>query len=655
MLKRLLIVFFFPAAMFAADSTQITDDMQMESGFGFELPAFAVGDVGFAVKVTAFDSSGIVATAFDGDVELSILDENGELLATYTVSEFEDGTATLSDVVLTSSGSVVMVGRSEAAEGTSSPLRVVPGFLSLLPPVIAIVLALVARQVLIALFCGIWIGAVFVYDYNPFLGLLAVMDHYLLVALSDSSHASIIIFSLTLGGMVGLMSKSGGTQGIVKVLSRYARGRRGGQLATWAMGIMIFFDDYANTLIVGNTMRPMSDKLRISREKLSYIVDSTSAPIASIAIISTWVGFEVGLIDDAIKAMGLDMNAYQLFIESVVRSYYAVFALVMVFLIGWMRRDFGPMFKAEVRAARYGKVLSDTAKPLADVSIDEFSNGKDIPLRWYNAIVPIGSVIAATMIGLFVSGRNSLGVEAYAEASAAGLLTLFRTVFGAADSFTVLIWAAFCGSLVAAVLAVSQRILKMGEAIEAWVSGIKSMIFAVLILLLAWGIGAVCTDLKTADYVIFATEGLLSPHWLPVLTFLIAAVIAFSTGSSWSTMTIVVPIIIPLSYKMSLAAGLAPEIVSSVLVGTIGAVLSGAAFGDHCSPISDTTVMSSMASGADHVDHVRTQIPYALVCGAVSCLVGYIPSGYDVSPLISIPSGVILLAVIVFFVGKKVE
>jgi Na+/H+ antiporter NhaC len=526
---------------------------------------------------------------------------------------------------------------------------------SLLPPIVAIVLALITRQVLLSLFCGIWIGATFAFNLNPIRGLFAVADKYLLNALADADHAAIIIFSLALGGMVGVISKGGGAQGIVRMLSRYAKTRKGGQIATWAMGLLIFFDDYANTLLVGNTMRPVSDRLNISREKLSYIVDSTSAPIASIAIISTWVGFEVGLIDDALRALGLDMNGYHLFIRSIFRSYYAIFCLFLVFIVAWMNRDFGPMLKAERRAMNEGKVLSDTANPLTDKSIDEFISARDVPQRWYNSIVPISVVVIVVLAGICITGIQQLSPDQFTQARQQGIFSMLRALFGKADSFKVLVWGAFAGSLTAMGMVVAQRILKLEDALNAWITGVKSMLLAVLILLFAWGIGAVCVELKTADYVIKITEGLFSPRMLPVLTFAIAAFIAFATGSSWGTLTILVPIIIPLSYKMTLHVGMEAEAAGNILAGTVGGVLSGAAFGDHCSPISDTTVMSSMASGADHIDHVKTQIPYALLAGVVSCIAGYIPSGFGLSPFIAIPAGIGLMIGAVYLLGKKVE
>ncbi|MBN2365006.1 MAG: hypothetical protein EH225_02650, partial [Calditrichaeota bacterium] len=271
--------------------------------------------------------------------------------------------------------------------------RALPAILSILPPLLAILLALVTRQVIVALFFGIWLGVTFLYDYNPMLGFLHTLDEYIVNALGSSERISILIFSLVLGGMVGVISRSGGTQGIVKRLSTLATSPRTGQLATWAMGVLIFFDDYANTLIVGNTMRPLSDRLRISREKLSYLVDSTAAPVANVAIISTWIGYEISLINQSFNALGVTDNAYITFLKTIPYNFYPLYALFFGFLIAFLMRDFGSMYRAEMRTRRSGAVLREGAVPISDLTETDVSGDKEIPLRWYNALIPIAVVI----------------------------------------------------------------------------------------------------------------------------------------------------------------------------------------------------------------------------------------------------------------------
>ncbi len=526
----------------------------------------------------------------------------------------------------------------------------VPGWFSLLPPLVAIALALITHQVLIALFAGIFIGALIIYGFNPLQGFVYSLSEFIAKAPADPDNMAILVFSLTLGGMVGVVSKNGGTQGIVEALSKYASDTRRGQIVTWAMGILIFFDDYANTLIVGNTMRPLTDRLKISREKLAYLVDSTAAPIATLAVISTWIGYQLSLIDEAFGATGLDMNAFVTFLQTIPFNFYPALALFFGFMIAFTGRDFSTMRAAEKRAWHENKVLADGATPLADTGSEEIMPREGVPLRWYNALVPVVMVIAVTFLGLWFTGLESLSQSD----RNAGLLRYISAVFGNADSFSVLIWGAFAGSFTAIIMSLWQKLLSLNEAINAWVGGVKAMLIAGLILTLAWAIGDICVEVQTAGYVIEQTRDLLSPVWIPTLTFLIAGVVAFSTGTSWATMAILTPIVVPLAWHLPLAdSAIGASQQSSIFLSSVAAILAGATFGDHCSPISDTTIMSSMASGSDHVDHVKTQLPYALVVGTVAVLFGFIPAGLGMHGLYLLPVGAIVLALFIRFAGKK--
>ncbi len=541
----------------------------------------------------------------------------------------------------------------QAPEGASvAELLVLPGWVSILPPLAAIFLALIFRQVLVALFAGIWLGAFFIYGYAPIDGFLYALTEYIGKAAAEPDRMSILIFSLTLGGMVGVMSKAGGTRGIVQKLSRFASSSRRGQVVAWLMGVLIFFDDYANTLIVGNTMRPLTDKLKISREKLAYLVDSTAAPVANIAIISTWIGYELSLINQAFGQIGLRDNAYITFFKTIPYNFYPLFTLAFGLFVALTGRDLFAMFRAEQRAASKGQVLREGAVPLADMNSGELEIKKGAPLRWYNAMIPVTVVIFTTLIGLWLTG-----LAQYHPAGAAQTWVQYASgVIGKADSFSVLMWAAFLGSFTAVLLAVGQRILTLNEAILSWVSGVKAMVLAGIILILAWSIGNICTDLQTAEYVISRTQTILSPHMLPLLTFIIAGIIAFATGTSWGTMAILSPIVIPLAYRLPLAdASISTAVAYEIFLSSIAAILAGATFGDHCSPISDTTIMSSMASGSDHIDHVRTQLPYALVAAGVSIVFGYLPVGFGLSDGLVLGTGFVVLFLFIRFAGKKVR
>lgn len=517
---------------------------------------------------------------------------------------------------------------------------------SVIPPVMAISLALITREVLFSLCAGVFAGSVLHYD-SFVTGVARVFDTYIVESVTTRSHAAIIIFTMALGGMVGVISRSGGTRGIVDKLVTYAKDSRSGQLATWFMGLFIFFDGLANTLVVGSTMRPLTDRLKISREKLAYLVDSTSAPVASLALISTWIGYEVSLIDDAFMKCGITQwSGYGAFLESIPYRFYCILTLVMVFLIAYFSRDFGPMAEAEKRCRETGKCVADDAAPLADFQTKEVEPLPDTPLRWYNAFIPIAVLIGMTMYGLYFTGCENTAIEG----------ADLRTIISNADSSTVLLWSSFLASAFAIALPLFQGIGgNLSSLISAWVSGATSMVMAVIILVLAWSLGTVCADLGTADYIASNIIGIVSPWALPALTFIIAAAMAFATGTSWGTMSIVVPLVIPLAHQMGINAHLAPPLYSSILFSTIGGVLSGACMGDHCSPISDTTIMSSMASGCDHVDHVRTQMPYALTVGGVAILCCYIPAGIGISPLILVAAGVVSIGAILWYFGKKPE
>ena len=610
-------------------------------------PHMTLKEVSFSFRVTAVDEQGEIDKSAVGKVEIHgvrITEKYGTAKPTGSF-ELTEGELTVEGAVFDDYGEneiKVVYGSLTKTE----ILTTLPGILSLAPPLIAIGLAILFKEVLLSLFAGVWIGAMILSGFNPVSGFFIAVNGYVVQAISDRDHAAVVLFSMGLGGMVGILARNGGMQGVVDKISRYAKSARSGQMATMSMGLLIFFDDYANTLLVGNTMRPFTDKLRISREKLSFIVDATAAPIASIALVSTWIGFQNGLILEGFKNIGLERDPYVAFIGSIPYSFYAFIVLGLIVITALRSRDFGPMLRAEIRARTTGKVLRDGAIPLIGADLSELALPENIKKRWQNAMIPIGFVIFATIFGLYFHGRAAAGIRAEELA--------IHEIIGHADSFTVLMWAAFGGALLAGTLTLSQKLLTLQEVVDSYVNGIKSMILAMVILVLAWSLGSITADLSTADYVLHLTRGLFSPHLIPAMTFIVAALIGFSTGTSWGTMAILTPIVIPMAHFLPLEAGLEGGVLSSILLGTIAAVLSGACFGDHCSPISDTTIMSSMASGSDHIDHVKTQMPYALLAAGVAIVVGYIPAGFNFNPVISIVMGIGLIYLIHRFIAKPV-
>jgi len=537
--------------------------------------------------------------------------------------------------------------RSSLEPKNTTYLRVIPGWLSIVPPLLAILLALILRQVIVSLSIGIFSGALIYYGFNPFTAFLRFADTIMMGVLVDRDHMFIIVFTLLIGGVVGVISKNGGTTGLAQQITKLAKTSKSGMIASWLMGVVIFFDDYANSLIIGNMMRPITDKLKISREKLAYIVDSTAAPVASVVIISTWIGYEVGLIDEGLKIIGSDQNAYDVFISSIPFSFYPLAAIFFVFLTSFMQRDFGPMFKAEKRARTTGEVERESSE--TGQLIDMYENlykGEDA--NWLNGAIPILIILFGTIAGLFYTGMYSLGSENITDYS-------LQNIINHADAYSSLLWASLAASIVALLMSFSQKILSLQNSISAWEKGIKSMFAAVLILVFAWAISGITNDLKTADYVISLLSDSIDPRLLPTFVFLICAVIGFATGTSWGTMAIVMPIVIPLTYKVGLDFNLPPNDLQIIMYGVIRSVLAGSVFGDHCSPIADTTILSSLASKCNHIDHVRTQLPYALLVGILSMLLGYLPSAFGVSPIISLLSIFITLIVFLYMFGKKVE
>jgi len=604
-----------------------------------DAPPVVLLNVPFTITVRApgsLDSAGVTLRAADGT-----------LLASDTLVPL--GAVEFRDIVVSDAAQLplaVEVGGWTAS--VDGPL--LPGWITLLPPLAAIALALIFREVVSSLFVGVWLGCMFLVGYNPLSAILMTVGNYARQALADADHAAIIIFSLLLGGMVGVLAKMGATKAIVDAVRPFATTPKRGQLTAWLAGLAIFFDDYSNTLIVGNTMRPVTDRLKVSREKLAYIVDSTAAPVSAMVFVSTWVGFEISLIADGI-AIGVAQGAaeatvspFGIFINSIPYLFYPIFALLLVAVLIVSGRDFGPMLAAERRARSGGGV----SRPGAQLTLgdNELEPAEGVSSKWWAAALPIGVVVVTVVAGLISTGRASLPLADRGDLS---------KIFGAADPFVPLLWGAMLGSLTAIVLAAGGRKLTLSATIEAWLSGIRTMILAIIILILAWSLGAVTEDLGTAAFLSSVLSDRLPVELLPVTVFVIAGVVALSIGSSWGTMAILFPLAIPLALRMGGVADPAADVGWGILLAVTAAVMGGALFGDHSSPISDTTILSSMASGCDHVDHVRTQMPYALLAAGVAGVVGSIPAGFGMSPWISLPVGIVALIVLVRFVGKRVE
>jgi Na+/H+ antiporter NhaC len=483
-----------------------------------------------------------------------------------------------------------------------------PAWTSILPPLLAIVLALLFRRVLVALVLGVWLGAFLGAGLSPLGSFARLLDTYIVQAIADPGHASILLFSLLLGGMLGLITQSGGAKGLAAWVSTDASNRRRGQLTTWFLGLLVFFDDYANSLLVGSSMRPVTDRLRISREKLAFLVDATAAPVASLALISSWIAVEVGYIEDQFTHLGIERDAYVTFIETIPFRFYPILMLLFVAWVAFRGRDFGPMLRAERRAFNEGLVSRPGAQPASE--FHEESVPEHVPGRPMNALIPVVVLVLVAALGIYFDGR--------AKVTSAGLDLSLRAIVGEASSSAAILWATGAGCLAAIALSVGSGALSFSKSVEAWMSGMRAMLFAVVILVLAWSLGAVCRDLGTASFLVGAVGDWLSPVWIPATVFIMAALVSFATGTSWGTMAILFPLVVPLAHQIAPGN-------ETILLGTVSSILAGSVWGDHCSPISDTTVLSSMATSCDHMDHVRTQLPYALLVGGVSLACGELP------------------------------
>ena len=560
------------------------------------------------------------------------------------------------------------------------------GFLSLLPPIIAIVLAILTRKAVWSLFAGLMVGALLMRQGNPVDAIYDLFEVHLWPTLIDPGKLRVFSFTLLMGGLVGLIIRCGGMKGFVELISPLAKSRRGGQLTTWAMGWVIFFDDYASSILLGNTLRPVCDRLKISREKLAYVVDSTAAPIAGLSLLSTWVAVEIDYIREGLAGVGdpSGFSAVELFVASIPYRFYVLGSLAFVALIAITGRDYGSMLAAERRRVAEGDQSNAGNSNVSggSHSIDEAELNTDAikPSHWINALGPIGVTVCVVIALIYMTGVASLnrnGVPAEEHS--------LREIVGAADSSVALQYGSLVGLIVAAVLCRVQKLLDMGQIIRAIQQGAAVVIPAIAILWFASALSRMTGDrdasgavsinesgeqtfshrdqrLYTGAYLasVITGEGgsgeaSMTLKLLPTITFVLAGVVSFCTGTSFGTMGMLIPLVLTLSYNLLAAGGNAVSPGDPLLLATVGGVLAGAVFGDHCSPISDTTILSSQACGCDHIAHVITQLPYALTMATVAIVFGTLPIGWGVSPLVLLPIQFVALVVILFVFGKQVE
>ncbi|WP_049915089.1 Na+/H+ antiporter NhaC family protein [Haloferax mucosum] len=513
------------------------------------------------------------------------------------------------------------------------------GIISLLPALFAIIMTLASRQVLLSLFTGIWIGATILVGWNP-IGGAAYSLQLVINSVTEPFNSKLLLFTFLSGAMLGMIFLSGGMNALAQRIIARIKTRKQAEIGTGILGMLIFVDSYASTMITGSVMRPITDKFDISREKLAYLLDSTTSPVVSVAVVSTWVGFEVGLIRDHLSSISsVDKSAFVVFLQSIPFRFYSLLAVTLVFILIVMEWDFGPMKQAEDRARNEGKVLGDDADPLIETREEDIETPDHVDARWWYFAAPIVALVAVTGFGLLYSGGwpSKVPVEA---------------LKGAATADAIL-WGVFSACAILLAILVGHARVELEAVSDSIFEGFKMVIFPIAVLSLAWTIGSVSEALGVGEYVVSISQGIITAPMLPAVVFITAAIISFAIGTSWGTMSIMFPVTMPLAVQLG-----AP------LAGATGAILTGSLFGDHCSPISDTTVMSSMFAGADHVDHVNTQIPYALLCGTVATGLflasGYGVSsltlfGYTVGPFVLLAVGVVTLFVAAYILSEHAD
>ena len=563
--------------------------------------------------------------------------------------------------------------------GDAEAFAALYGVWTLIPPLLALLLAFLTRNVILSLFLGVlsgtWMLALVSGDLlGSITGAFFNSTDYFIGTLADRWDAGIIMQVLVIGALIALITRMGGMRAIADLVVKIAKGPRSAQITMWISSWVIFFDDYANALIIGPIMRPLCDKYRISREKLAYIVDSTAAPVAGIMLISTWIGTELVNINEGLAIAGITgVSAYGIFIDTIPYRFYNILALFFVFATAFLLRDFGPMLKAEMRARTTGETINpgsevmDTEK-VVDEEKEEIredhgilkASKKVTPPNIWNAIIPVAVLIISAVILFYTNGAACImdggGFVTPEEFAQLSFFEQVREAYSASDASIVLFQAGLLACIVALIMGFVERIFTLKDGIETWAHGMKSMLFVCIVLILAWSIGSVIGDLGTAHFLVDNLSDALPQFIVPALIFIIAAVVSFATGTAYGTMAILLPLCIPLAAAIVGITGM--EISNAIpeytyILMCSSAVLTGAIFGDHSSPISDTSILSSMGAGCSLIDHVMTQIVYALTVGVV-VIAGYILVGLGLNVWITLLIMAAILVLVLLFAGKKV-
>jgi Na+/H+ antiporter NhaC len=505
---------------------------------------------------------------------------------------------------------------------------------SITPPLMAIFLAFLTHNLTISLgvsaFAGIILtDFIFRASTNPF---FATFKDSILIpwsAFSDPINLEILGFVSAILVLISILISSGGVRGVILILSKWVNTRMKAQLVPALLGLLIFIDDYANTMIVGSTSRPLTDKFKISREKLAFLVDATSAPVAGLSIVSTWIGFEVGLFTNISKELQFGKDGYSMFFDAISFRYYCIFMLFFVFASILLKVDFGPMRSAEKRAEKMGQLQSPDALNSPSSTFQLSTEVAGVRPAALTAILPLLFLLLFVFTGLWIDGGglklpwpNLLSINSW-----------MSVLQAAQHGITILVAAGVSGVILASILALLLSKQSIRSLLTTILSGLKSSLLPILILVLAWSLKSVCDNLETGKFLAATLSSHSSPLYFPFFVFLLSTITAFATGTSWGTMSILIPTITPVAYQLD------GGVYSITTILTLASILDGSILGDHCSPISDTTIMSSISSSCDHIDHVKTQLPYSLFVGVFALAVGYIPAAFGASVLVTYVAG----------------
>lgn len=528
------------------------------------------------------------------------------------------------------------------------------GFLTLVPPLFAVLLAFLTSDVILSLLAGVLVGAAMLTALHGD-GIAYATFHRAVVSIAETSadyeNVRVLLLCIAVGGMEGVIRYTGGFETTARVMAKRLRSPRKVNLISQLFCTLFFFDDYANALISGPVLKPVTDKAGVSREKLSYIVDSTAAPLAGIAVISSWVAVEVSVIQEGLDVVGSNASAFQIFLGSIPYCFYCIFALVFVLLLTITGREFGPMLEAE-RRARAGQPKKKGTH-VEKVRSEELPGNYSKDRSWQRIALAFGSIavmLVFSLVAFYVTGRQEAITQGLLAFDAPFRFRDLSTIIGCADTIQLVMEAALFVGIVALIAGTLMHLFTLSEGILAWIEGASSLVSTMVVLVLAWTLAGTVDRLGTVYYVVDIISAGIPTYFVPTLIFLTCCVVSFAAGS-YGCMFMIMPIAVPIVAAIG-GIGENPA-ADPLMLSCVAAVLSGAIFGDHCSPMTDCTILAALGAGCETMDHVKTQMPYALTVAVTSVLFGTLLTSFGISPFVGLGLGVVFMGLVIQILGKK--